>query len=220
MNFEMGALNVMTVPVDQETVSSFAPLAHRVANDAGFAVLRPTWNSDIQWISANTPETFARFQSAFDRLGVAAHVTPYLDLDSAPRLYAGFVLVRSKCTDTNFHFDWIDTGNEAFTLITPMDERIHGFGLVYEKVTGAIGEYDYSPGEAVIFGEKFLHSTKPGQSDEPVAMLCFQFGTDKMTKWDKILETAGYQSHLIQRPDGQFAVRDGDSWRTISQSAP
>jgi hypothetical protein len=220
MNFEMGALNVMTVRVDREIVSSFAPLADPVANDAGFAVLRPKWNSDIQWISANTAETFALFQSAFDELGVAAHVAPYLDLDSAPRLYAGFVLVRSKCTDTNFHFDWIDTGNEAFTLITPMDERIHGFGLVYEKVTGAIGEYDYSPGEAVIFGEKFLHSTKPGQSDEPVAMLCFQFGSDKMKYWDKILETAGYQSLLIQQPDGQFAVREGDTWRTISSPAP
>jgi hypothetical protein len=220
MNFDMGALNVMTVPVDEKIVSSFSPLADRVGNDGGFAVLRPRWNSDIQWISANTPESFALFQSAFDQLGVAAHVAPYLDLDVAPRLYAGFVLVRSSCTDTNFHVDWIDTGNEAFTLITPMDERIRGFGLLYEKVTGSIGEYDYSPGEAVIFGEKFLHSTKPGQSDEPVAMLCFQFGTDKMTNWDNILETAGYQSLLIQQPDGYFAFRDGDSWRTISPPAP
>ena len=220
MNFEMGALNVMTVPVDKAIVSSFAPVAQQAATDDGFAVVRPKWNSDIQWISANTPETFARFQLAFDRLGIADHVAPHLDVDVAPRLYAGFVLVRSRCTDTNFHLDWIDTGNGAFTLIAPMDERIRGFGLLYEKVTGSIGEYDYSPGEAVIFGEKFLHSTKPGQSDEPVAMLCFQFGTDRMANWDKILETAGYQSHLIQQPDGRFAVRDGDSWRTISPPAP
>jgi hypothetical protein len=41
-----------------------------------------------------------------------------------------------------------------------------------------------------------------------------------MANWDKILETAGYQSHLIQQPDGRFAVRDGDSWRTISPPAP
>jgi len=220
MNFELGALNVMTAPVDLAIVASFAPLARQAATDSRFAVLQPRWNSDIQWISANTPETFGRFQSAFDRLGIADRIAPHLDLERAPRLYAGFVLVRSRCTDTNFHFDWIDTGNTAFTLITPMDERIRGFGLLYEKVTGTIGEYDYSPGEAVIFGERFLHSTKPGYSDEPVAMLCFQFGTDKMANWDKILQTAGYQSLLIQQPDGQFAVRDGDSWRTISRQVP
>jgi hypothetical protein len=220
MNFEMGALNVTTMPVDRDIVSRFARLAEPAPAAHGFSVLRPKWNSDIQWISASTPETFAQFQSAFDELGVAARVAPHLDLDIAPRLYAGFVLVRTKCTDTDFHFDWIDTGNAAFTLITPMDDRIRGFGLLYEKVTGAIGEYDYSPGEAVIFGEKFLHSTKPGQSDAPVAMLCFQFGTDKMDNWDKILATAGYQSLLIQQPDGAFAVREGNRWRTISSPAP
>jgi hypothetical protein len=32
----------------------------------------------------------------------------------------------------------------------------------------------------LIFGDGFLHATKPGQSDEPVVLLSFTFGTDKM----------------------------------------
>lgn len=219
VNFDLGALNVLTIPVDREIVAEFAPLARGPCPEPDYAVVRPNWNSDMQWVSANTPETFALFQSAFDRLGIAAHVRQYLELESEPRLYNGFLLLRSSCSDTNFHVDW-NTGNQAFTFITPLDERSAGFGLVYEKVTGTIGEYDYRPGEGVMFGDNFLHSTKPGSSDEPVALLCFQFGTDKMDRWDKILETAGYQSLFIQQPDGRFAVREGTNWTPCYPSCP
>lgn len=219
MNFELGALNAMTVPVDMSIVAEFEPLAHFPVPEPDYAVLRPDWHSDLHWISANRQDSFETFQSAFDRLGIADHVAQYLDLDRAPRLYAGFLLLRTRCTETNFHFDWIDTGNEAFTLITPLDETARGFGLLYEKVNGAIGEYDYRPGEAIIFGDKFLHSTKPGESEKPVAMLCFQFGTDKMAHWGKIMETAGYQSLFIRRPDGHYAARRngllGARWSTL-----
>ena len=121
------------------------------------------------------------FQSAFDRLGIAAHVRKYLALGQEPRLYAGFLLLRSNCSNTNFHVDWTDTDNQAFTFITPLDDNARNFGLIYRKVTGKEGEYAYR------IGENFWHSTKLGNAGEPVRLLCFQFGTDKMEKWDKIL---------------------------------
>ena len=63
-------------------------------------------------------------------------------------------------------------------------------------------------GEAIIFGDNFSHSTKPGRSTKPVILLSFTFGTDKMEHWEKIFRTAGYQSKLVCRPDGEFQWLD------------
>ena len=205
---DLAAPNVLTVAIDHEIVREFLPLAQSSGSLTGYAKMRPPWESDIQWISANSPEAFERFEDAFRKLGVAAHVAPYLDLDREVRLYAGFLVTRRSCSKPNFHLDWEGTNNEAFTLITPVSDNAAGFGLLYRKLNGEVGEYDYAPGEAIIFGDHFSHSTKPGQADEPVVLLSFTFGTDKMVHWDKIFRTAGYQSRLVRRPDGEFVRLD------------
>lgn len=205
---ELAAPNVLKVAVDHAVVREFHPLARSSRLGAGYATVRPPWESDIRWISASSPEAFERFEDAFRKLGIAAHVAPYLDLEREVRLYAGFLVTRRSCSKPNFHFDWEKTNNEAFTLITPVSDNATGFGLLYRKLNGEVGEYDYTPGEAIIFGDHFIHSTKPGQSDEPVVLLSFTFGTDKMVHWDKIFRTAGYQSRLIRRPDGEFVNLD------------
>lgn len=213
LNKELLAPNAMTVPVDTAIVSEFDKLGHRDAE--GFGSVSPKWNSDIEWLSPSTAETHAIFESAFDRLGVADRVRPYLDIEREVRLYAGFLVIRSECAEPRFHFDWIKTGNEAFTLLTPVSANTEGFGLLYEKLTGDIGEYDYRLGEAIIFGDNFFHSTKPGSSQEPVVLLCFEFGTDKMEHWDKIYATVGKQSGMLRRPDGEFmrtGVRGGKGY--------
>ena len=204
LDTDLAAPNILKVAVDFEIVREFLPLADTSGPAPGFATIRPPWESDIRWISADTLEAFERFEEAFTKLGIAANVAPYLDLDREVRLYAGFLVTRSSCSKPNFHYDWERTNNEAFTLITPVSENTTGFGLLYRKLNGEIGEYDYTPGEAIIFGDHFIHSTKPGQSDKPVVLLSFTFGTDKMVHWDKIYRTAGYQSRLIRRPDGEF----------------
>lgn len=208
LNPELGAPNVMTVAVDAEIVAEFATVGSPASADEEFAEFRPPWSSDISWISATSPAAFARFENAFRNLGVAAHVAPYLDLDKEVRLYAGFLVVRSECQAPNFHVDWERTDNEAFTLITPVSANTADFGLLYRKLGGDIAEYDYKRGEAIILGDHFVHSTKPGRSDEAVVLLSFTFGTDKMQHWDKILRTAGHQSRLVRRPDGQLISID------------
>lgn len=204
---EMLAPNVLTVAVDPAIVGEFTAIARDHGNPERFDVEHPPWNSDVRWISANSEETFALFQSAFDRLGVAAHVEPYLDLDRAVRLYCGFLVVRSHCSTPDFHRDWDGADNEAFTLITPVTANASEFGLLYQRLDGSIGEYRYKVGEALILGDHFVHSTKPGLSDEPVVLLSFTFGTDRMAHWDRIARTAGYQSRLLQLPDGSFRRR-------------
>ncbi len=208
INHELVAPNVMTVRVDRLIVAEFKPLGSDPLDETAFATARPPWNSDVRWISAVTPDAFAIFQSAFDRMGIAAHVAPCLDLDREVRLYSGFLVVRSACSEPNFHLDWVKTNNEAFTLMTPVTDNARDFGLLYKQLPGETAEYDYKVGEAIIFGDHFEHSTKPGRSPDPVVLLRFTFGTDKMEHWEKIRATAGHQSRMVRRPDGEFDVRE------------
>lgn len=203
-NEDMAAPNVLRVPID---VAELQDLKRMAASESGrrwLFSMSPPWGSDIRWHSARTKRRFAKFRTIFERLGIAAHVEKYLDLDREVRLYNSFLVTRSRCKQTNFHVDWDDANNEGFTMMTPLSENCSGFGLLYEKADGSIGEYDYKAGEAIIFGDDFVHSTKPGQRDEPVVLLCFNFGTDKMEHWHKIERTAARQGLLICRPDGRF----------------
>ena len=192
-----------TIEVDPAIVREFLPLARR-RPARHFSVVRPRWNSDIRWIGPRSPEGYRLFESAFRRLGIARHVASMLDLTHEPRLYAGFLVTRRQCRNPDFHVDWRDTGGQAFTLMTPASRNVAGFGLLYRDVAGDVREYDYEPGEAILFSDDFMHSTKPGASDDDVVLLCFTFGTDRMKYWDRIRATSGSQSTLLCRPDGQF----------------
>jgi hypothetical protein len=198
---EWVAPNVMRVAVDPAVTASFVDLAVDPV-PACYHVERPSWNSDIRWISAGNEATSERFQQAFDALDVARHVTEYVACDRAIRLYQGFVVLRSECRQADFHLDWEDTGNQAFTLLTPVGRPTPAFGLLYQTLTGETRSYDYREGEALIFGDHFLHSTQPGASPEPTALLSFTFGTDRMEDWPAIRKTAGFQGGKVRRPDG------------------
>ena len=204
LNRDMLAPNVSTFRVDPTVIESFSDLEGLAGR---FSSVAPQhWRSDIEWVSAADEETFAIFQSAFDALGIAIHAKPYLDLDKEVRLYAGFLVVRSGCTDTDFHVDWVETNNEAFTCLMPVSTNARGFGLLYKKLTGEIAEYEYTVGEAIAFGENFEHSTKPGRTEQPITLLCFEYGTDKMEHWPNILRTVGRQVTHLRRPDGRFVT--------------
>jgi hypothetical protein len=200
LNQELLAPNVFTIPVDTGVVGAFA-------------------DSDIRWISADTEEGFATFQSAFDRIDVAGHTREYLDLASDVRLYAGFLHTRSECSEPNFHVDWTLTNNEAFTLLTPVCGIGEGQSLLYKKLTGEIAEYHYKLGEAIVFGDHFIHSTPPSSCDPPFTILVFNFGTDKMDHWDKIRRTTGTQCELIRRPDGRLSRSERPDGNVVDNSA-
>jgi hypothetical protein len=209
-NAELNAPNVLKVNVDASVVQELLPICGGTLDRGRFSSISPPWQSDMCWISANSARSFAEFQSLFDRLGVAAHVEPYVDFDTGVRLYCGFLVTRSVCEAPDFHVDWEDTNNEAFTLLTPVTGNCEGFGLLYRQINGEIAEYEYRLGEGLIIGDHFVHSTKPGRSDEPVVLLSFTFGSDKMIHWPKIARTAdANQAQLIRRPDGTFRKGSG-----------
>ena len=141
LNEQMRAPNVATVPVDPAIVREFS--AENYPKISGLGKVKPNWQSDVHWVAPNNPNAHEVFESAFKRLGIAEHVTRYLDLANEVRLYAGFMVVRSECSAPNFHVDWITTNNEAFTLLTPVSPVPKGFGLLYMTIDGQIAEYDY-----------------------------------------------------------------------------
>lgn len=204
---EMAAPNVMRVPVAPDIVAEFAEPAVSELPRADYVTSRPSWKSDVRWIAARSQPAFDRFETAFHRLGIAGHVAPYLDLEKEVRLYAGFLVIRTECSEPDFHLDWFGTNNEGFTLITPVSANAAGFGLLYRRIDGKPAEYEYRLGEAIVFGDHFVHSTRPGRSEEPVVLLSFTFGTDRMEHWDKLIRTAGHHAGLIRRPDGVMVSR-------------
>jgi hypothetical protein len=208
LNPEMLAVNVKTFPVDAAVIAEFADHARLPGRLISVAPKRDKWHSDIEWISPDDEEGFAVFESAFRRLGIPEQAAPYLDLDREVRLYFGFLVTRSRCVEPYFHCDWRGLNNEAFTFMAPVSANASGFGLLYKKVTGEAAEYDYRTGEAIMFGDNFEHSTKPGAADEPVVLLSFEFGTDKMEHWPDIYDRLKKQATCLRQPDGTF-VRTG-----------
>jgi len=222
LNPVLRVANAVTVNIDFEIVRPFSQIVNESANSDEFDVITPRrskWHSDIRWISARTPDSFRIFEEAFERLGLAASVAPYLDLDREPRLYFGSIIVRSRCDEPNFHTDWQNVGNRAFTALTPISDNASSFGLLYEDFKREVADYQYRTGEAIMFGDYFRHSTKPGRSEQPVAILSFEFGTDKMEYWDNIHASIRKQARLFRKPDGNF-FRNPDCGHSIVERDP
>lgn len=208
-NESMQAKNIVEIDVDRSAMSAFQELINYPFNKDDYCITSPSWNSDIKWISANNSKTHQFFYDHFSKMKIASSVLKVLDLNESPTLYQGFIVQRSNCTKTNFHEDWINTKNQAFTFMTPITDNSDGFGLLYYDIYGQVREYNYQVGKGILFGDKFIHSTKPGRSEHPVMILCFTFGTDKMRYWNSICLTAGYQGGMIQMPNKQWMPRGG-----------
>lgn len=202
--------DAMLVPVDPTEVTRL--LNSLDLSGDGIGKRRPDWGSDIVWLSAADESTFKLFEQAFERMKVGDHVRDRLDLDDAPRLFAGSVIRRSRCDAPHFHTDWRSCKRQAFTFITAADDDSAGFGLLYHDRDGLIVSYDYRPGEGILFGDEFRHSTRPGASDSPVTLLCFEFGTDKMRYWRQIYSCIAGQSMLVRRPDGRLVAGIPPQW--------
>jgi hypothetical protein len=196
------------IDVDLAVIQEFKSLLGDTALANQFITIDPNWDSDVRWISPNSPETFSYFQSRFERLDIASHVLPWLDIETCVRMYSGFFVTRSRCEAPTFHVDWQNTGNQAFTLLTPITDNTDGFGMLYREYDGSESVYSYKQGKALILGDDFIHSTQPGRSEQPVTLLSFTFGTDKMEYWPNIALTAANQGNLFCLPDGSFQTRN------------
>lgn len=219
INKELKAPNVLEIDVNAEIVNEFASVAKCLLGIAPWRSLewpltekdffscRPKWDSDIEWISVDTPTAYEFFLSRFNRLEIGNQLAPYIDFEKELVVYSAFIVTRSVCEELNFHADWLGANNDAFTMLTPISDNAARFGLLYKNMFGAIEEYDYKTGKALVFGDHFIHSSRMDRFDTPLALLSYTFGTDKMSRWEAISKTAAKQSDLFRQPDGQFIRR-------------
>lgn len=221
INEDLLAPNVVEIDVDPTDIAELAPIASYLQRsgtrdglvDIGGGIrlfaTHPGWKSDIVWISQADRAGYDYFENIFRRLHIADNVARYIAHDRAIVMYSGFFVTRRTCTEPNFHFDWVDCGNDAFTYLGPVSANCSELGLVYRDLRGGIGQYTYRPDKGLVFGDYFLHSTAPGRASGTTVLLSFTFGTDRMENWEKIARTAASQGMFHRRPDGQFMTSGG-----------
>jgi hypothetical protein len=209
-NSEFDAENVLKLNFPLSFVRDFNSLLINSQVFKRLASISPPWKSDISWLSPNSLEDFKIFNKLFDQFNANKLLKEALNLEFDLILYCGFLVVRSRCEAIDFHTDWRGLGLKAFTLITPLVEQGDDLGLVYRKSNSSIGNYYYKPGEAIIFGSDFIHSTMPSKSKRKIILLSFTFGINDMNYFPLIDKCIGSQSNLYRLPNGDFRIRNLD----------
>lgn len=162
----------------------------------------------LLWFSYNDALSFDVYQRFFNRLNLTAALKGLLDFKQKVVMYCGFFVIGDRAPEAMWHNDYRQ-GAEAFTLITPLFELDPQHGhLLYQLPDSQIARYSYQPGEAVILGDNFFHSTEPyGAEDQagPLRVLVsLTFGSDKWQHWDSIRLNIENQSRYYALPCGHL----------------
>ena len=217
----MEAKNVFMCKLDLRAIaaarSTFAELRAGPKKDTlvlprrgwSFHVERPPWKSDIRWVSSADAPSFAFFRNAFAELRIAeifAHLGPMV-------LLSGYFVVRRCCRKSKFHADFTDSGGRAFTLMTPLEGEIAALPDCHllcelppaeECAAPEVRQHRYALGEAIVFGDDFVHATQTGEAPRDLVFLCFTFGHAKMTaaQWRSAEYYISEQCPIYQNPSG------------------
>jgi tetratricopeptide (TPR) repeat protein len=208
LNKELNTSNVVEFSFDAKILDGIKKIASSTLRRDDFFCMHPKWSSDIQWESNYSFKSFKIFNDVFKKLlnndGMQV-VREHIAHKEQIMMYGGSLVIRSKCTATNFHVDWTpESGNNAFTLITPIIQPSDGVNLLFKDNEGLERQYEYEVGKCIAFGSHFLHSTEVGTSSSPTVLLSMNFGTDLMDDWDAISKTAANQGLFYRLPNGHF----------------
>ena len=222
VNTKLNARNALEIPISNETMNSLenyyrkyvepyltqekcnGPLKGILGYEF-FCVSPPAWKSDIKWISVNSKSSYDSLLPYFDDMDLSNVFKNIIDVDSKIVIYSIFFVVRSKIEEHTLHVDFQPGTNvNGFTLLTPLQDK-NDVHLFYIDKENEKRRYRYKRGVGVVFGENFIHSTDlriDGGSREVV--FCFSFGTDKMTDWEIIKQTAANQGLYFMHPKNGF----------------
>ena len=216
INTKLNARNVLEIPIHSATINELidyymtyiepnlrdekyvGPIQGLEGHE--FFCVSPSWKSDIQWISVNNLASYNHFFQYFEAMGLNDIFKQIIDIDSKIVVYSIFFVVRSKISNHNWHIDFENGTNvNAFTLLTPLQNKsqVH---LAYKNIDGNTNKYEYKKNIGIVFGENFLHSTDVAFNDNKEVVFCFSFGTDKLSDWEYIKETAATQGEHYMHP--------------------
>ena len=91
-------------------------------------------SSDISYISADDPPTYATFENLFDKLNLEESFAHVIQPLRRLQMYTASFVVRSQCASPVFHSDWpTGLGGHAITLMTPLADykERSAFNLLY-----------------------------------------------------------------------------------------
>lgn len=158
----------------------------------------------LLWFSSHTPGTFALYRRLFEALQLGERFKPLIDHEQGIQIYCGFLVIGDRADEPLWHVDY-PPGTPAYTLITPLfiPEPEHGHLLYFRAQDRKLATYSYQPGEAIILGEDFLHSTEPYTSQGKLRVLVsLTFGTDKWQHWNQLKTAVTTQSKYYLQPCG------------------
>ena len=222
INTKLNAKNILEIPITNATVNGLTNYYRKyvepylkngkysgplkgIKGHEFYSVSPPSWNSDIQWLSVNSPSSYEHLLPYFDEMKLTEIFQHIIDVDSKIVIYSIFYVVRSKILNRNIHVDFQNGTNvNGFTLLTPLQDNgdVH---LFYKDINNKKRRYRYKKGIGVVFGENFFHSTDlrlEGGNREVV--FCFSFGTDKLSDWEIIKNTAASQGEYYMHPTKGF----------------
>ncbi|MFN3361875.1 MAG: hypothetical protein ACK421_10685 [Pseudanabaenaceae cyanobacterium] len=157
----------------------------------------------LLWVSSNTDQTYSLYRRFLDSLDIIDDIKHLVDYQREIVMYCGFLVISNGIAQPKWHYDY-HPGANAYTLITPLLELAPGHGNLYYKDAQEITRtYRYKLGEAIIFGEGFLHSTAPYPPCPDLRVLVsLTFGTDKLRYWHITARTITIQSRYFMLPCG------------------
>ena len=227
INTKLNARNVLEITISNETTNSLTNYYRKhiepylkkdkyigplkgIKGYEFFCLSPPSWNSDIQWISVNSQDSYDSLLPYFEDMDLTNIFKNIIDVDSKIIIYSIFFVVRSKVKSRTLHVDFQPGTNvNGFTLLTPLQDH-NDVHLFYVDKNNKKRRYRYKKGVGVVFGENFLHSTDltvDGGGTEVV--FCFSFGTDKTKDWDVIKQTAAAQGEHYVHPKHGFTRNMG-----------
>lgn len=161
----------------------------------------------LLWFSSHSALSFGLFERFYQALELEARFKPLVDHQVRLVMYCGFFVIGDRAPKPLWHVDY-SMGTPAYTLLTPLFELQpeHGQLLYVMPESKDRRVYAYQKGEAIIFGNGFLHSTEPYQSEGKLrVLLSLTFGTDKWQYWDSLKTPITNQSKYYRQPCGHVA---------------
>lgn len=157
----------------------------------------------LLWLSSHDASTFQIYQRFFDALAIDDEIKSLVDHDASIVMYCGFLVIGDRAPSPLWHVDY-EFGANGFTLITPLFDLAPDHGhLLFEAADGKTCRYEYQTGEAIIFGDGFMHSTEAyDTASRKRVLVSLTFGTDKTEYWNILKNTVGGQSDYLVLPCG------------------
>lgn len=162
----------------------------------------------LLWITNRTAKSYHVFERFFQQIRLEAGLKQQGITPSQVRVYSGFFVLGNRAPEPLWHYDY-RTGAQAFTLITPLFpwHPSHGH-LLYQDTEQREHRYRYQQGEAICFGDGFLHSTEPyAPGPELRVLVSLTFGSKRWRDWDLIQRNIREQSHFYRLPCGHASTQ-------------